>query len=176
MTDPAPAPAPRLLADFDAVLRAAPEEARGALWRLAEPARQLDANLVRLGPGEEVAAHREDALDVLLLVVAGSGHAGPVDLGPGSALWLPRGATRALRAGAHGLAYVTAHRRRAGLAIGGARAGAAGPAAGGARRGTADEGGEPACLLPLVCPGCGRVSADTRPVFCSQCGERWPTD
>ncbi|MDT0419223.1 hypothetical protein RM574_27460 [Streptomyces sp. DSM 41982] len=159
---PAPGPAPRLLADFDAVLREAPGEARGALWRLAEEGRQLDANLVRLGPGEAVGAHREDALDVLLLVVAGTGSAGGTEVRPGSAVWLPRGATRELRAGAHGLAYVTAHRRRAGLTITGRHA--------------EPGGGEPACLLPLVCPECGRVSADTHPVFCSQCGERWPTD
>ncbi|MET8558208.1 hypothetical protein ABZV64_25115 [Streptomyces sp. NPDC004959] len=168
MTDPAPlpprTPAPRLLADFGTVLREASGEARGALWRLAEEGRQLDANLVRLGPGEEVGAHREDAVDVLLLVVAGTGSAGGTAVRPGSAVWLPRGAARELRAGARGLAYVTAHRRRAGLTITGRRAEAAA------------EGGEPACLLPLVCPGCGRVSADTRPVFCSQCGERWPTD
>ncbi|MFJ4440115.1 cupin domain-containing protein [Streptomyces sp. NPDC088923] len=163
MTEPAPAPAPRLLADFDAVLREAPGEARGALWRLAEEGRQLDANLVRLGPGEEVGAHREDALDVLLLVVAGTGSAAGTEVRPGSAVWLPRGATRGLRAGGRGLAYLTAHRRRAGLAITGRRAE---PVA---------EGGEPACLLPLVCQECGRVSADTHPVFCSQCGERWPT-
>ncbi|WP_433340962.1 cupin domain-containing protein [Streptomyces sp. CA-253872] len=159
-----PTPVPRLLADFAAVLREAPAEARGALWRLADEGRQLDANLVRLGPGEEVAAHREEALDVLLVVVAGTGVASGTELRPGSAVWLPRGAERELRAGARGLAYVTAHRRRAGLTIAGRRQDAAG------------EGGEAACLLPLVCPECGRVSADTRPVFCSQCGERWPTD
>ncbi|NEA38656.1 hypothetical protein G3I42_05120, partial [Streptomyces sp. SID11385] len=97
---PAPAPAPRLLADFDTVLREAPDEARGALWRLAEEGRQLDANLVRLGPGEEVGTHREDALDVLLLVVAGTGTAAGNEVRPGSAVWLPRGAARGLRAGA----------------------------------------------------------------------------
>jgi quercetin dioxygenase-like cupin family protein len=167
-----PAPAPRLLADFDAVLREAQDEERGALWRLADEGRQLDANLVRLGPEEEVGAHQEDAVDVLLLVVAGTGVAdtgpgGTIELRPGSAVWLPRGAERALRAGAHGLAYLTAHRRRAGLAITSRRV--AGPA------NTSEEGGEAACLLPLVCPECGRVSADAHPAYCSQCGERWPT-
>ncbi|GAA3245967.1 hypothetical protein GCM10020256_73340 [Streptomyces thermocoprophilus] len=48
-------------------------EATGALWKLAESGRQLDANVVRLAPGTRVAPHVEPDLDVLLVVVAGDG-------------------------------------------------------------------------------------------------------
>jgi quercetin dioxygenase-like cupin family protein len=94
----------------------------GALWRLTEPGRQLDANLVHLPPDARVEAHTEGDLDVLLAVVAGGGTLGgapdPQPLGPGSLVWLPHGAARFLAAGAAGLSYLTVHRRRPGLRIG----------------------------------------------------------
>ncbi|MET7637830.1 hypothetical protein [Streptomyces sp. NPDC005438] len=93
----------------------------GALWRLAEPGRQLDANVVRVPPGGGVDAHVEGDLDVLLLVVAGDGTLGTAEgarsLTPGSLLWLPRGASRSLVAGGEGLCYLTVHRRRPGMWI-----------------------------------------------------------
>lgn len=102
-------------------LTAATSQASGALWKLAEPGRQLDANVVRLLPGQQVKHHVEPDLDVLLLVTCGDGtlHSddGAQQLAEGSLLWLPRGSARALHAGDHGLIYLTAHRRRPGMQI-----------------------------------------------------------
>jgi quercetin dioxygenase-like cupin family protein len=165
---------PRVLAVLDDLLRGARREERGALWQLAEPGRELDANLVRLPPGGEVGAHREDVLDVLLVVVAGDGRieAGDdsLELTPGAVAWLPRTSRRALAAGPHGLACLTVHRRRPGLTV---KPRASAPAAPAPVRARAYEGGEAPCLLDLVCPGCGRLSQDPEPVFCSRCGERF---
>lgn len=156
---------PRILAVLDTLLASAAPGERGALWQLAEPGRELDANLVRLPPGAEVGEHQEDVLDVLLVVLAGAGsvQAGDgrvLDLAPSTALWLPRTSRRALAAGPDGLVYLTVHRRRPGLAI--------------KPPGGAYEGGEAPCMLDRVCPECGRLSPDPAPVFCSRCGERFP--
>ncbi|MFB7913931.1 cupin domain-containing protein [Streptomyces sp. NPDC056061] len=160
---------PRVLTVLDELLAAAAPEDRGALWQLAESGRELDANLVRLPPGAEVGEHQEDVLDVLLIVVAGSGRAvcggAALDLAPTTVFWLPRTSRRALVAGPDGLAYLTVHRRRPGLTIKSAAAPAERPAV--------HEGGEGPCLLDRVCPACGRLSADPEPVFCSRCGERF---
>ncbi|MFD5185994.1 hypothetical protein ACFWMQ_26000 [Streptomyces sp. NPDC058372] len=155
---------PRVLAVLRERLAAAGDEARGALWRLAEDGRELDANLVRLAPGAAVGEHRESVLDVLLVGVAGNGRVEPdgLELAESAVLWLPRGARRAFTAGPRGLAYLTVHRRRPGLAIGSAPPGAVRPE---------PEGGEAPCFLDRVCPGCGRVSDDPAPVYCSRCGE-----
>ncbi|MYV61309.1 cupin domain-containing protein, partial [Streptomyces sp. SID4931] len=113
--------APRVLAVIDDLLSAAAPGERGALWHLAEPGRELDANLVRLPPGAEVGEHQEDVLDVLLVVLEGAGRLAAggqvLVLAPGTVLWLPRTSRRALAAGPDGLAYLTVHRRRPGLAI-----------------------------------------------------------
>ncbi|MBY8881983.1 cupin domain-containing protein [Actinacidiphila acidipaludis] len=116
------APAPHLLCDVQALAGELPAPA-GAMWRLAESGRQLDANVVHLPPGGHVADHREPDLDVLLLVVAGSGTLGTPDgadqaLTAGALLWLPHGSTRRIDAGPEGLSYLTVHRRRPGLRIG----------------------------------------------------------
>ncbi|MEU0136413.1 hypothetical protein ABZ172_20620 [Streptomyces sp. NPDC006296] len=158
---------PQVLAVLDEVLASAAPGGRGALWRLAEQGRELDANVVRLPPGADVGEHQEDALDVFLVVLAGTGglRTGTGDtlrLGPTAVVWLPRTARRALEAGPEGLTYLTVHRRRPGLAVTPAV-----PA-------PAHEGGEAPCMLDLVCPGCGRLSADRAPRFCSACGEPFP--
>ncbi|MFI0723398.1 cupin domain-containing protein [Streptomyces sp. NPDC021224] len=98
------------------------DEAAGVLWKLSEPGRQLDANVVRLGPGARVAPHVESDLDVLVLVLGGTGElAGgeaPEQLAEGSLAWLPHGARRSLTAGGAGLTYLTVHRRRPGMTVG----------------------------------------------------------
>lgn len=118
---PEPAPVPVVLCDVRALARAVPAPA-GALWKLDAPGRQLDANLVHLPPGETVGSHREPDLDVLLLVVAGSGTLGTPDstepLAEGALVWLPHGSTRRVGAGADGLSYLTVHRRRPGMSVG----------------------------------------------------------
>jgi len=94
----------------------------GALWRL-EPSQDLQANLVRLEPCHEIGAHRNDEVDVLLVVVEGSGEL-VVDqqshpLKPATLAHLPKGAVRAIRAGDTALVYLSIHRRRPrGLTIG----------------------------------------------------------
>ncbi|MFJ6212536.1 cupin domain-containing protein [Streptomyces sp. NPDC092296] len=112
---------PRALCDIAALAAGADEAAAGALWRLAESGRQLDANLVRLPPGHRVGTHTEPDLDVLLLVVSGggtlTGGGEEQRLAPGGLLWLPHGSTRDLAAGPDGLAYLTVHPRRPGMRI-----------------------------------------------------------
>ncbi len=122
---------PKELARLDAVSAAASAGAEadaggrgttGAVWRLSEAGRQLDANLVRLEAGATVAAHAEPELDVLFLAVAGCGTLTAADgstiaLTPHALVWLPRGSRRALTAGPEGLAYLTVHRARPGMRI-----------------------------------------------------------
>lgn len=92
----------------------------GAIWTLAG-SEDLNANLVRLGPGAGVGAHRNDEVDVLVYVRSGAGdvridgraHA----LGAGSLVLIRRGTTRSIHAGAQGLTYLTVHRRRGPLQI-----------------------------------------------------------
>ncbi|MFS0692679.1 hypothetical protein [Streptomyces nitrosporeus] len=181
---------PLVLAVLDELLASAAPDERGALWHLAEQGRELDANLVRLPPGAGVGEHQEDALDVLLVVLSGGGTlrtqgTGTLDLSPTTVLWLPRTSRRALEAGEDGLAYLTVHRRRPGLMIKPSAPAAATaprvvtpPAATAppavAAPPTAYEGGEAPCMLDLVCPECGRLSADRAPRFCSACGEPFP--
>ncbi|MCQ4084450.1 hypothetical protein NGB36_28710 [Streptomyces sp. RB6PN25] len=120
--DSAGAPLPQLLCDVNALAAVDPVPA-GALWRLAESGRQLDANLVRIRPDERIDTHTEPDLDVLLLVIAGDGTLGttndPQPLTVGSLAWLPHGSTRSLTAGKDGICYLTVHRRRPGMRING---------------------------------------------------------
>ncbi|MGW7056138.1 cupin domain-containing protein [Streptomyces sp. NPDC054887] len=134
----------------------------GALWRLDQEGRQLDANVVRLPAGADVGASVEPDLDVLLYVTDGSGRletdGGTYDLRPGCVVWLPHGTRRSLAAGGEGLVYLSAHRRRAGLAI----------------RNASGGGGEAPCLLDRVCLACGRLATEGDALFCGRCGERLP--
>lgn len=121
-------PVPVVLCDTRALTDGQPGQS-GALWRLAESGRQLDANLVHLPPHEHVGTHAEPDLDVLLHVVAGSGTLGTGDgtgtgeepeqlaLAPGTLIWLPHGSVRELGAGPDGLSYLTVHTRRPGIRI-----------------------------------------------------------
>ncbi|MFG3224601.1 cupin domain-containing protein [Kitasatospora sp. NPDC048194] len=117
----APNPGPGVLTHLETLLRETPPDRSGALWRLAEEGRQLDANIVRLAPHAEVAEHVEPDLDVLVQVLGGSGRletdGGRQPLAPGATAWLPHGDRRALAAGPEGLLYLTVHRRRPGLSI-----------------------------------------------------------
>ncbi|MFS4097669.1 cupin domain-containing protein [Streptomyces sp. AF1A] len=114
---------PRILCDARALAEEPPLPS-GVLWKLAESGRQLDANVVRIAPGDRIATHTETQLDVMLFVVAGDGvlGAGPSDaprpLTEGALVWLPQGSTRSIAAGRAGLTYLTVHRRRPGMWIG----------------------------------------------------------
>jgi quercetin dioxygenase-like cupin family protein len=117
----APDPTPLDLCNVHAVVADTAGTAPAIAWKLCEAGRQLDANLLRLPPGEVIGTHAEPDLDVLLLVVAGAGTldtaAGPVPLVEGSLVWLPRTSARALCAGPDGLSYLTVHQRRPGMRI-----------------------------------------------------------
>ncbi|MGW0548788.1 helix-turn-helix transcriptional regulator [Streptomyces altiplanensis] len=160
---------PGVLARLAALTGGAPAAHRGgALWRLGESGRQLDANVIRLAPRARVAPHVEPDLDVLVYVAQGAGllecggerH----ELAPGAVAWLPHGARRAVSAGPDGLAYLTVHRRRPGLTI--RNAPPVSP--------VAEEGGEAACLLDRVCPDCGRLAPERGDRYCGRCGTPLP--
>jgi quercetin dioxygenase-like cupin family protein len=93
----------------------------GALWRL--DGEDLQANLVRLEPGDRIEPHRNDEVDVLVVVVLGRGELtvdGQVhQLAPMVLAHLPKGTIRAIEAVDGPLAYLSIHRRRsAGLQVG----------------------------------------------------------
>lgn len=92
----------------------------GVVWSLPHHG-DLDANLVKLGPGGRVGEHHNDEVDVIILVIAGDGSV-QVD-GDGRPLrahhlvHIPKGTRRGVEAGPDGLVYVTVHRARPGLRI-----------------------------------------------------------
>ncbi len=89
-------------------------EGRAVLWGMASD--DLNVNLVAWPAGEGIDEHRNDEVDVLLVVVTGEmgvridGRTERV--GEGQAILLPRGTVRAITAGAGGVRYLSAHRRR----------------------------------------------------------------
>jgi quercetin dioxygenase-like cupin family protein len=94
----------------------------GVIWALEESG-DLNANLVRFDAGGGVEEHVNDEVDVLFVGVAGSGtvrvdgeeHA----LSAGTLVFVPKGAGRSTGASSDGFAYLTIHRRRGPLRIGG---------------------------------------------------------
>ena len=94
----------------------------GAIWTL-EASRDLNANLVRFGAGAGVGEHVNDDVDVLIVGVSGVGLVG-VDgeehtVANGNAVFIPRGSIRYTRAVSEDFAYLSVHRRRGPLRIGG---------------------------------------------------------
>jgi quercetin dioxygenase-like cupin family protein len=103
----------------DAVVDLVGRSGTGPLWGLASS--DLNATLLAWPPGHELLADTNSELDVLLIVLEGGGVA-TVDeqehaLVPGSALLVEKGSSRAIRAGADGLRYVSVHRRRGPLQL-----------------------------------------------------------
>jgi mannose-6-phosphate isomerase-like protein (cupin superfamily) len=96
----------------------------GVVWSVSPQG--FHSNLVVLEPGGSIGRHRNDALDVLFVVLAGAGQAvvdtESVALEPGIALLVPRGADRSISAGPDGLRYLTVHAERGALTIGRASA------------------------------------------------------
>jgi quercetin dioxygenase-like cupin family protein len=92
------------------------------IWALEESG-ELNANLVRFDARGGVEEHVNDEVDVLFVGVAGSGtvrvdgeeHA----LSAGTLVFVPRGARRSTGAYSDGFSYLTVHRRRGPLRIGG---------------------------------------------------------
>jgi quercetin dioxygenase-like cupin family protein len=105
------------MASVDLVALAGASAGAGVIWSGGET--DINANLVRFEAGDGVAAHINGEVELLLVGVAGSGVV-EVDgrvyrIAPGQALIIPRGARRAITATPGDFAYLTCHRRRAGL-------------------------------------------------------------
>ena len=113
---------PRTLGDITALLADTQTDAVGAVWTLQSAQRQLDANVIRLRPGQQIDAHQGPDLDVLLHILHGSGEittaADTVAVTAGALVWLPRRSERAILAGPFGLAYLSVHQRRPALSVG----------------------------------------------------------
>jgi quercetin dioxygenase-like cupin family protein len=95
--------------------------ADGGVWSLPHDG-DLDANLVKLAPGGQIPEHRNAEVDVVVVVVSGSGHllvdGASVVLRPHHLARIPKGARRSVAAGPAGVVYLTVHRARAGLRVG----------------------------------------------------------
>jgi quercetin dioxygenase-like cupin family protein len=114
---------PQLLANaFEVIAGAAGSEAGGAIWRLEMSRRDLDANLVRLPPGDLIMEHEGAEVDVLAVVLDGSARVGTesggLDVRAGSVVWLPKRSRRSVTAGPEGVSYLSIHQRREALVIG----------------------------------------------------------
>jgi hypothetical protein len=94
--------------------RAGAIQGRGGGWT----GRTCRPNLVRLGRGDCIQPHRNDELEVLVVVVSGRGELtldGQVhQLAPMVVAHLPKGTVRAIAAVNGPLAYLSIHRRRSG--------------------------------------------------------------
>jgi quercetin dioxygenase-like cupin family protein len=94
----------------------------GTLWTLRESS-ELNANLVRFGAGGGVAEHINLLVDVLSVGVSGCGvvtvEGEEHPLSSGTMVFVPRGARRSVRSASEDFAYLSVHRRRGPLQIGG---------------------------------------------------------
>jgi quercetin dioxygenase-like cupin family protein len=95
-----------MVADLDAIAGGG-----GVVWS-ASPA-GLHVNLAVLAPGEAIASHVNDRLDVLVVGLAGSAtiliDGTEVTLPPHRAVQIPAGSRRSIEAGATGVRYLTIH-------------------------------------------------------------------
>lgn len=86
----------------------------GVIW--SAPPGDLNVNLVSLEPGHVIEEHRNDALDVLVVVLSGDGEITVDDdahhVTGQQLLLIPAGARRSFRAGQFRLAYLSIHRAR----------------------------------------------------------------
>jgi quercetin dioxygenase-like cupin family protein len=103
------------MVDLAALTRAATMP--GAIW--TRQSEDLDINLLVFASGQGVAEHVNAEVDVLLVGIAGAGTV-IIDgtrhiLSAGQALVIPKGARRSTKGVSAPFAYLTCHRRRAGL-------------------------------------------------------------
>ena len=108
-------PSQPLVADLADTNLAGPS---GVVWAVASP--QMNANLVILRAGDEMAASVNDELDVLIVVESGSGELVIDDeryaIGSASVALIPKGARRSINSET-GLAYYSIHQRPLDLSI-----------------------------------------------------------
>jgi quercetin dioxygenase-like cupin family protein len=94
----------------------------GVVWTLGASS-ELNANLVRFEAGGGVREHVNDEVEVIIVGVSGwgfvivDGEEHPVSNGP--ITFVPRGTRRSTRSTSGDFAYLTVHRRRGPLRIGG---------------------------------------------------------
>ncbi|MDX2377859.1 cupin domain-containing protein [Microbacterium sp. LRZ72] len=109
---------PRIVGETSADVHA---DAAGSVWQLTPAQRDLDSNVIVLPPGDEIRRHVGPDLDVLVLVLDGSGtletEGDTLALQPGAIVWLPRRSQRRFIAGDGGLRYFSVHQRKPGLGI-----------------------------------------------------------
>jgi mannose-6-phosphate isomerase-like protein (cupin superfamily) len=134
------------MTDLSAYLRGATGD--GVHWSLDAPG-ELHVNLVHLDAGHGIGEHVNEAVDVVIVVLSGTGHV-TIDgrrspLAAHVVVQVPRSSRRGVRAADdEGLDYLSIHRRRGPLTIGASRDRAVAGAAVGH-----DEGGDPACWAHL---------------------------
>jgi quercetin dioxygenase-like cupin family protein len=91
----------------------------GVVWSVSPGG--FHTNLVVLRAGDSIAAHRNDALDVLVVVLAGSAtvtiDGAPCELDAAGAVLVPRGSVREITAGPDGVRYLTVHTQALPLTI-----------------------------------------------------------
>jgi mannose-6-phosphate isomerase-like protein (cupin superfamily) len=122
-------------------------EGDGVHWTL-DSSGDLNVNLVHLDAGHVVGEHTNDEVDVVIVVLAGRGQlmidGGGTDLTRHVVANVPRASRRSLHAAdGGGLDYLTIHRRRGPLGIGGERSDRA------VTEPRREEGGDPACWAHL---------------------------
>ena len=92
----------------------------GVVWS-ATGSRDLNVNLVRLPAGEHIDEHRNDEVDVLVVVLSGSGEITIDDkvhpITGQQALMIPAGRRRSISAAGWDLSYLSIHRARGPLSI-----------------------------------------------------------
>lgn len=112
---------PHVVGDVAEIL-SAPADASGSIWKLEPHTRGLDCNIIAIAPGEEISRHEGPDLDVVIVVLDGSGvletETDSIDLVNGSMVWLPKLSVRRFVAGENGLRYFSVHTRKRGLQIG----------------------------------------------------------
>jgi uncharacterized protein (DUF2249 family)/quercetin dioxygenase-like cupin family protein len=114
ITKLAATPLPRILTNTAELARE--PDLSGAVWKLEVRERDLDSNVIALGPNRGIDSHVGADVDVLIHVLSGSGRLdterGAIDLVPGALLWLPKRSRRQFSAGPDGLRYLTVHQKR----------------------------------------------------------------
>lgn len=112
---------PRVVADTAELFNSTSPDAAGSIWRLEPGARDLDSNIITLPPEGEIAQHVGPNLDVLIVIIDGSGELqtelDTIALQQGQVVWLPAKARRRFTAGRDGLRYLTVHQRKPTLNI-----------------------------------------------------------
>lgn len=112
---------PRVMANTETLLHDSGADTGGSIWQLTPGTRDLDSNIIALPAHDEIAQHIGPDLDVLILVLHGSGdlhtELNVIALHQGALVWLPRKAQRRFIAGQDGLQYLTVHQRKPTLNI-----------------------------------------------------------